>query len=72
MESKEILKEIERLPVRKRILIIEKALQSIRKQEDKYNMEEAANELYSDYVSDVELTAFTDLDFENFMKQGEI
>jgi len=66
MESKEILKEIERLPVRKRILIIEKALQSIRKQEDKYNMEEAANELYSDYVSDVELTAFTDLDFENF------
>lgn len=29
-------------------------------------LELAANELYSDYVNDKELTAFTSLDFDNF------
>ena len=59
MDTQEILKEIERLPVRKRIFLIEKTLQSIRKQEDKYQMEKASDLLYSDYVSDIELTTFT-------------
>ncbi len=66
MKTEEILKEIERLPLRKRIFLIEKTLQSIRKQESKYQMEKASDMLYPEYVSDVELTAFTNLDFEDF------
>ena len=66
MKTEELLKEIERLPVRKRIFLIEKTLQTIRKQEDNYQMEKASDLLYSDYVSDVELTAFANLDYEDF------
>ena len=66
MKTEELLKEIERLPVRKRIFLIEKTLKSIRNQEDKYQMEKASDLLYSDYVSDVELTVFTNIDFEDF------
>ena len=66
MKTKELLKEIERLPVRKRIFLIEKTLRTIRKQEDNYQMEKASDLLYSDYVSDVELTVVANLDYEDF------
>lgn len=38
----------------------------IRKQEEEDQMKKAADELYEDYLSDKELTAFTNLDFESF------
>ena len=38
----------------------------IRKQEDEDQMKKAADDLYEDYLTDKELTAFTNLDFENF------
>jgi hypothetical protein len=66
MRTNEIIKEIERLPIEKRILVIEKAIHSIRLKEDKNNMKKAANTLSHDYRTDKELTAFSDLDFENF------
>jgi hypothetical protein len=66
MRTKEIIKEIERLPIEKRILVIEKAIHSIRLKEDKNNMKKAASTLSHDYRTDKELTAFSDLDFENF------
>jgi hypothetical protein len=66
MRTNEILKEIKRLPVRKRIYLIEKAIHSIREQEEKDQMKKAVDELYSDYKNDKELTAFTDIDFEDF------
>ena len=66
MNTTEIIKQIEQLPIRKRIYVIEKTLHSIRKQEDKYQLEKAADTLLPDYVSDLELTIFSNLDYEDF------
>lgn len=66
MRTSEILKEIQRLPISKRIYLIEKTIHSIRTQEEKLQMEKAAKLLYSDYETDNELTIFTNLDFEDF------
>ncbi len=66
MRTIELIKEIQNLPIQKRIYVIEKTIQSIRKQEDSNQLRKAADMLYSDYLSDKELTLFTNLDFENF------
>ena len=66
MRTNEILNEIKRLPVKKRIYLIEKVIHSIRKQEDNDQMKKAVDDLYADYENDKELTAFTDIDFEDF------
>jgi hypothetical protein len=63
MRTNEIIKEIERLPVSERIYVIEKAIHSIRMQGNAKTLKNAANALYSDYKNDIELTAFTNLDF---------
>ena len=62
MRTNEIIKEIQRLPVHKRIYVIEKTIHSIRKQEDKNELKKAADNLLIDYESDKELTAFTNID----------
>lgn len=46
--------------------MVEKTIHSIRTQEDKNVMKKAADELYSDYKTDTELTEFTNLDFLDF------
>ena len=67
MKTKELIKEIQKLPVRKRIYVIERSMHLIRKQEEEEDqMKKAADELYGDYLTDKELTAFTNLDFESF------
>ena len=66
MKTTEIIKEIQRLPIPKRIYVIEKAIRSIRKQEDKNQLKKATDKLYDLYESDKELTALTDIDFEDF------
>jgi hypothetical protein len=66
MKTEEILREIRRLPLKKRIYVIEKAIHSIREQEEKDQMSKAVDTLYSDYKNDKELTAFTNIDFEDF------
>jgi hypothetical protein len=66
MNTDEIIKEIELLPIRKRIYIMEKTLHSIRNQEDKYQMERAVDAVLPDYFSDSELTVFSNLDYEDF------
>ena len=66
MKASEIIKEIERLPIRKQMYVIEKIIHTIGKQEDKNMMTKAAKALYADYNTDKELTAFTELDFEGF------
>jgi hypothetical protein len=66
MKTNEIIKEIQRLSVQKRIYVIEKTIHSIRKQEDANQMKKAVDILYTDYKSDKELTAFTNLDLEDF------
>ena len=66
MGTKELIKEIKKLPKEERFLIIEEALASIRKEEMSAKMKEAANRLYDDYKNDSELTSFTALDSEGF------
>lgn len=66
MRTFELLKEIERLPISKKIYLIEKTLHSIRISEEKDVLREAAEALYNDYKTDKELTAFTTIDFVDF------
>lgn len=66
MQTLDLLEEIRRLPLSKRYLVIEETIKSIQKEEMQQQMELAVNELYNDYVSDEELTAFSSLDLENF------
>jgi soluble cytochrome b562 len=66
MNAADIIKEIEKLPLSERISVIEKAVRALRQEEDSRQMSRAARELQEDYNSDKELTAFTDLDMEDF------
>ena len=66
MNTSELLKEIERLSVNKRIYVIQKTLNSLRKDEDVNQMNLAAETLFSEYTNEKELTAFMDIDFEEF------
>ena len=66
MGTTELVKEINRLPIVRRKLIVEKVLQTINESETKKKMQTAVDLLMKDYVTDRELTAFTSLDFSNF------
>jgi hypothetical protein len=66
MKIIDLIQEIQRLPLTKRFYIVEETIKSIKKEEMGHQMELAATELYSDYVNDKDLTAFTSLDFDNF------
>jgi len=66
MRTTELIKEIEKLPVQKRIFVIERTLQSIRRNEENSQMKKAAEQLYHDYTADSELSAFSDLDYAEF------
>jgi hypothetical protein len=66
MRTTEILKEIQRLPVSKRMYVVEKTMHSIRAHEDKSQLKKAAMALQSDYKTDKDLTALTSIDFEDF------
>ena len=66
METKEIISEIEKLTVKERLQIIEKTARTIQMDDEKEQMKIAADQLYDDYKNDTELTAFTNLDLEDF------
>jgi hypothetical protein len=66
MKTNEIIGEIQRLPISKRIYVVEKTIRSIRTQEDKNMMKKATDTLYGDYKTDHDLTEFTNLDFVDF------
>lgn len=66
METKEIIKQIEKLPVAKRILVVEHTLKSIREKELKEKLTKAVKDMQEDYKINSDLTAFTDIDFEEF------
>jgi len=65
MEAFEILRSAKRLPLSQQMLIAERLIHSIRLKEQS-SMEEAAECLYADYVTDENLTVFTQLDSEDF------
>ncbi len=66
MRTKEIIQEIQRLPINKRILIAERTLKSIRTDSTTDKMKKAAELLEKNYQTDAKLTEFTQLDSENF------
>ncbi len=66
METREIIKAINKLPVSEKMLIIEQTLRSIRDKETAKRLKNAADALYKDYEDNPELTVFTVLDCEKF------
>jgi hypothetical protein len=65
MSTKELLEKIKKLPVESQIEIVTQTMKSIDKVlEDKMII--AADELHDDYKNDKELTAFTEIDLDNF------
>lgn len=66
MRTTDLINEIKRLPLQKRIFLIEKTLHSIRQDEEANQIKKAVDLLLADYKSDSELTAFTDIDYEEF------
>lgn len=66
METREIIRAIKKLPVSKRMLIVERTLKTIRESETRKKMVKAAETLFEDYKNDRELTAFNQLDCEGF------
>lgn len=66
MQSLEIIQEIQRLPLTQKFYVVEETIKSIKKDEMRQQMERAVNELYNDYSTNKELTAFTALDLEHF------
>jgi hypothetical protein len=66
MSKNELIQQIEQLPIQDRIYLVEKVVHSIRAQAEQENMTQAAESLYQDYKNDKELTAFTDIDRDNF------
>jgi len=57
--------KINRLPISQRVLIAEHIKHSIQ-QDEQIQMKKAANCLYEDYLTDKDLTIFTQLDYEDF------
>jgi hypothetical protein len=64
MEPAILLNQIYHLPVRDRMLIVERTIHSIRR--EKNRTAKAVALMADDYREDKELTAFTALDMENF------
>lgn len=60
-----LIREINKLPVEERELLIESTIQSI-KHEKAQHLENAVNELYAEYKTNKDLTSFTSLDAESF------
>jgi len=65
MEALEIIDNINRLPLSQQMLIAERIIHSIR-QREKSSMETAAERLYADYMTDENLTVFTQIDCDDF------
>ena len=62
MEVLEIIRNVNRLPQSQQMFVAERIIYSIRQP----SMEMAAERLYEDYMTDENLTVFTQLDCEDF------
>ena len=66
MQTAQLMQEIFKLPLNKKIFVVEQTLKSIKLDEGNKHLTMAAETLYDDYKNDKELTSFTVLDFEEF------
>ena len=65
MTTTAIIKEINKLPLTEKLLLVEKTLKGIRREKE-HALDAAVHTLYKDYKSDKGLTVFTKLDAESF------
>jgi hypothetical protein len=65
MTTENIIRELEKLPLTEKLLVIERTLKYIRTEKQK-SLKTAVDTLYDDYKNDKELTAFSQLDNEPF------
>jgi hypothetical protein len=65
MEVLDIIRTVNRLPLSQQMLIAERIIHSVRHREQP-SMKTAAELLLQDYLTDENLTIFTQLDCENF------
>ena len=65
MTTENIIRELDKLPLTEKLLVIERTLKSIRTEKQK-SLKTAVDTLYNDYKNDKELTVFTQLDNEPF------
>jgi len=65
MSTEDLLKEIAKLPVKDKLLLVEETIKSVRNSADD-KIEKAIEFMIDEYKNDKELTALTALDFEDF------
>jgi hypothetical protein len=66
MSTQEIIKEICKLPLEQRLVVVEKTLEIIRNNELNQQLTAAAESMADEYKTNKELTVFTSLDLEDF------
>jgi hypothetical protein len=66
MSITEILNEINLLPPKEKICLIQQALKSLQDTTAKNELTLAADAMKEEYRTNKDLTAFSDIDFENF------
>jgi hypothetical protein len=66
MSTRGLLKEIDRLPLNDKLSFLEKAIKGIIKHNDMQQMTIAAKLLENEYKINKDLTAFSNLDIEDF------
>ena len=66
MSTTDILKEIDRLPFNEKLFILEKALKNVLRYNYEHQMTVASEALANEYKTNTELTAFSNLDTEDF------
>ncbi len=66
MQTASIMHAINRLSIQERMFIAEQTIHSIRIEENKSALQKAAEFMFEEYQIDKNLTAFTQLDIENF------
>ena len=65
MTATAIIREINKLPLSEKLLLVEQTINAI-KREQQQELLQAVDLLYADYANDKELTAFSVLDAESF------
>jgi hypothetical protein len=65
MSTTELLKEIAKLPIDERLLLVEETIKSVRESSDE-KIKQAVEIMTDEYKNNKDLTALTSLDFEDF------
>ena len=70
MKTQEIILEIKKLPVHLRKVIIREAISSVREDEGNEELNQAAENMAAEYRTNKDLTAFSEIDLDDFYETG--